>query len=128
MEEIAQIKRQHSAGKNYVEIAKIINTDRFAHKPCTPSGIRKRIIQNNKVGNKGSHKPLTRVMKFGRDALAFIDAAINADREISAADLQQRLQKELKINVGTTTINRARRELGWIRTTTKYCQLVRMVN
>lgn len=53
---------------------------------------------------------------------------VHKDREISARDLQRRLLEQLKINVSITVINRERRRLGWVQSTTRYCQLIRNEN
>jgi len=52
--------------------------------------------------------------KLGFAALAFIDAEVSADREISGRKLQKRLQEKLHANVSISLINRERRRMGWV--------------
>ena len=61
--------------------------------------------------------------KLGFVALAFIAAVVNADREISGRELQKRMQE--KLDISTSLINRERRRMGWVQTSTRYCQMMR---
>ena len=54
--------------------------------------------------------------KLGFAALAFIDAEVSADSEISGRKLQKRLQEKQRANVSISLINRQRRRMGWIQT------------
>ncbi|KAK3754658.1 hypothetical protein QZH41_003874 [Actinostola sp. cb2023] len=58
----------------------------------------------------------------------FIDRAYRENTELSANDLWVKLQKDSSIELGISTIKRARRSVGWVCTKPKYCQLVRDVN
>ena len=75
---------------------------------------------------------LRRAQKFGDTGpcknFDFFFESVKADREISATELQRRLQTEKNIVVSTSTINRCRQGLGWISTRTRYCQMVRDAN
>ena len=66
--------------------------------------------------------------KISQDIANYINDSVKADREISATELQRRLQTEKNVVVSTSTINRCRQGLGWISTRTRYCQMVRDVN
>ncbi|CAC5378033.1 unnamed protein product [Mytilus coruscus] len=60
--------------------------------------------------------------------LVFIDEKIHADREISAQELTRELNARFHINISVATIKRARKSLGWTRSATQYCQMVRHQN
>jgi len=66
--------------------------------------------------------------KLGFAALGFIDAEVRADREISGRELQKRMQEKLDLNVSISLINRERRRMGWVQTSTRYCQMIRAEN
>jgi len=51
--------------------------------------------------------------------LLFVDAAVNADRDISGRELQKRLQEKLHANVSISLINIERRRMGWVQTSTR---------
>ncbi|XP_071176442.1 uncharacterized protein [Mytilus edulis] len=60
--------------------------------------------------------------------LVFIDEKIHADREISAQELTREINARFHINISVATIKRARKSLGWTRSATQYCQMVRHQN
>ena len=104
--------------KSYSSIALIINRDRSSDRLCTVRGVRtclKKLSTSVK-----SMRVYTR--KLGFAALAFIDAEVNADSEISGRELQKRMQEKLHVNDSISLINRERREMGWVQTSTRYCQ------
>ena len=55
-----------------------------------------------------------------------IDTAMDKDNELTTLHLKDEIVTDL--NISESTIARARRELGWVHQTPKYCQLVREVN
>jgi len=59
--------------------------------------------------------------KLGFAALAFIDAEVTVDCEISGRELQKRMHEKLHVNVSVSMINRQRRRMGWVQTSTRYC-------
>jgi len=122
-DEVKRIKRlKESERKNYNCIAQIINRDRSSDRYCTPRGVRT-CLKKSDSSSKRVYK-----RKLGFAALALIDAQVNADREISARELQKSLQEKLDINVSTSVINRERRRMGWVQTSTRYCQMIRAEN
>jgi len=128
MDEGRLIMQQHLAGDKCRVIAATINsyrnTDRTDAYHCTSDGVRKYIARQK------SPKTLKRWTKKRLDtkALAFMDKLIDEDREISALELQRRLLNELNISVSESVIKKERRELGWTFASTKYAQMVRVVN
>jgi len=57
-----------------------------------------------------------------------IDEVYRQDPEVTASELKNVLENELKIGIGVSTIKRARKAAGWICTQTRYCQMVRDAN
>ena len=123
-DEIKRMKRLKYEGKSYSSIAQIINRDRSSDRPCTSRGVR--ICLKKSTTSAKSKRVYQR--KLGFTALAFIDAQVSADREISGRELQKRMQKKLDINVSISLINRERRGMGWVQTSTRYCQMIRAEN
>ena len=124
-EEIQRMKRLNSTdGKSYNCIAQIINHDRPSHRFCTSHGVRtclKRL--SAPVVKKRVYK-----LKLGSTAISFVDAEVNADREISARELQMRLHENINVDVSVSVINRERRRMGWVQKNTRYCQMIRAEN
>ena len=119
------MKRLHfSEGKSHSSIAQIINRDRPSERFCTPRGVRTCLKRSSTAAkSKRVYK-----RKLGSAALAFIDAEVNADREISGRELQKRMKEKLDVNVSITVINKERRRMGWVQTSTRYCQMIRAEN
>jgi len=68
-------------GKSYSSIVQIINRDRSSNRLCTARGVRTCLKKlSTSVKSKRVYK-----RKLGFAALAFIDAEVNADREISGS-------------------------------------------
>src|SRR6218665_1429933 len=122
------IMQQHLAGDKCKEIAAKVNsyrnTDRTDGYHCTSEGVRK-YITRQKAPKAPKRCPKKRL---DTKALAFMDKLIDEDREISALELQRRLLNELSISVSESVIKKERRELGWTFASTKYAQMVRVVN
>ena len=72
----------------------------------------------------------SRAKRLTEEHAIFIDNSIADNDELSAADLRSLLTKkwpELK-DVSLSTIKRCRKELGWVATAPRYCQLIREQN
>lgn len=55
----------------------------------------------------------------------FIDSVIEASEgEVTAKGIQTKVLERFRIELSQSTVNRVRRRLGWIRTGSRYCQLV----
>jgi len=83
-EEIKRMKRLNfNEGKSYSSIAHIINRDRASDILCTSRGVRTCLKRSSaSLKSKRVYK-----RKLGFAALAFIDAEVTADREISGREL-----------------------------------------
>jgi len=69
-------------------IAQIINSDRSSDRLCTSRGVRTCLKRSSaSVNSKRVYK-----RKLGFAALAFVDAQVSYDREISGRESQKRLQ------------------------------------
>lgn len=122
-EEILRMKRLIMEGKSYSCVAEIINMDRSSQRLCTSRGVRSCLKRFNTpaVGRQYERK-------LGPTALSLIDAEVDADREISGRELQTRLLNKLGVSVSISVINRQRRRMGWVQTSTRYCQMIRAEN
>ena len=97
--------------------------DRSSQRLCTSRGVRSCLKRFNTpaVGRQYERK-------LGPTALSLIDAEVDADREISGRELQTRLLNKLGVSVSISVINRQRRRMGWVQTSTRYCQMIRAEN
>ena len=99
-------------GKSYSFIVELINRGRPSDRQYTSRGVRACLKRSsNAVKSKRVYK-----RKLGFSALALIDSEVSADREISARELQKRLQGKLDVNVSTSVINTERHRMGWVQT------------
>ena len=75
-------------------------------------------------------RPRARAPKKLTDAhYVFIDNALESDDELTTRKLHHLLvEKFPDLNVSHSTIKRARRELGWVSSRPKYCQMIRENN
>jgi len=114
-EEIKRMNRlKFKQGKSYSFIIELINRERPSNRQCTSRGVRACLKRSsNAVKSKRVYK-----RKLGFSALALVDAEVSADREISARALQKCLQETLDVIVSTKVINRERRRIGWVQTST----------
>ena len=111
-------------GKSYSSIAQIINRDRSSDRLCTSRGTRSCLRRSSRsVKSKRVCK-----RKLVLAVITFIDAEVNADCEISGRELQKRMQKKLHVNVSISLINRERRRMDWVQTSTQYCPMIRAEN
>ncbi len=124
-EEILRMKRLNvKEGKSYSCIAQIINSDRPSHRLCTSRGVRECLKRlSAPVVNKRVYE-----RKLGPAALSLIDAEVNADREISGRELQKCLLDKLGVSASISVIKKERRSMGWVQTSTRYCQMIRGEN
>jgi len=75
-------------------------------------------------------RPRARVPKKLRNQhYAFIDQCLENDDELTTRKLYHLLvEKYPNIGVSLSTVKQARRELGWVSTRPKYCQMIRENN
>lgn len=57
-----------------------------------------------------------------------IDRHLKLNDELTAKDLQEIIRGEIGSNVSIASIKRKRKEVGWITSGTRYCQLIRKAN
>ena len=122
-DEIKRMIRLKKEGKSHSFIVQVINGERPSDRLCTARGVRSCLKRSTEVKSRRVYK-----RKLGFSELAFIDAEVSADREISARQLQRRLQEKFHIDVSTSVINKERRRMGWVQTSTRYCQMIRTEN
>ena len=58
----------------------------------------------------------------------FIDAEMQRNDEMTSPLLARRIYKEFGLNFSIQKVKRLRKKLGWVMTSTKYCQLIREEN
>lgn len=122
-DEIKRMKRLKFEGKSYSAVAKAINLDRPGDRHCSSRGVRFCLKRASASARKRIYK-----RKLGSVELAFIDAEVSANREVSGRELQKRLHEKLHVDVSISVINRERRRMGWVQTGTRYCQMIRTEN
>ena len=110
-------------GKSYSSIAQIINHDRSSNRLHVTWHIRTCLKRSSSSTSVKSKRVYKRKLRFA--ALAFIDAEVTADREISGRELQKRMQEKLHVNVSISLINRERRRMGWVQTSTRVNQITK---
>jgi len=124
-EEIKRMNRlKFKQGKSYSFIVELINRERLSDRQCTSRGVRACLKRSSNVVK--SKRVYKRKLRFS--TLALIDAEVSADHEISARELQKRLQEKLDVNMSTSVINRERQRMGWVQTSTRYCEMIRAEN
>jgi transposase len=87
-----------------------------------------RIIKKLKITGSVANLPRSgRPSKMSEAAKAFIDQQMRKDDETTSRRIQKKLAKR-GVVVSSTTVRRARKQLGWTLQRTGYCQLIRDVN
>ena len=82
--------------------------------------------KTNSIANIPRARP---AKKLGREQCVFIDEALADNDELTSRQLRGLLEERWPgIEVSLSTVKRARKELGWIATRPKYCQLIRDAN
>jgi len=79
--QIKRMKRLKFEGKSYSAVAKAINLDRPGDRHCSSRGVRFCLKRASASARKRIYK-----RKLGSVELAFIDAEVSADREVSGLD------------------------------------------
>ena len=87
-----------------------------------------RIIKKFKITCSVANLPRSgRPTKMSEGAKAFIDRQMREDDEMTSSTIQKKLAKR-GIVLSSSTVRRARKQLGWTLQRTGYCQLIRDVN
>ena len=67
--------------------------------------------------------------KLSDDCYVLIDNLLSENNELTTRMLLLRLKEnDPQLDVSLSTVKRTRQELGWISTTSRYCQLIRVAN
>ena len=86
----------------------------------------KRYQETGNVGDTPRHQI---PKKLGKEQLVAINEALAANDELTARQLLGILEKQWpELEVSVSTIKHTWRDLGWIATRPKYCQLIRDAN
>ena len=87
-----------------------------------------RISKKFKITGSVANLPRSgRPTKMSEGAKAFIDRQMREDDEMTSSTIQKKLAKH-GIVLSSSTVRRARKQLGWTLQRTGYCQLIRDVN
>lgn len=62
--------------------------------------------------------------KLNQEHLDFMDTKLRQNNELTAKELKSMIQEEFDVAVSLPTIQRWRRNIGWIYSKTRYCQMV----
>ena len=90
--------------------------------------IRQWIQRYNTTGKLVDLPRRTVPAKLAEQDLQLIDDTMYENSETSAEELRRKIRDETGKDVSKSTVNKARRQLGWVYTGTAYCQLIRDAN
>ena len=62
------------------------------------------------------------------ELMTFVDNQMEHNDELTAPNLQKKIYEEFGVNFSESKVKRLRKNLGWVQTGTKYCQLIREPN
>ena len=115
-----------NANKSPTEIVTILREENIVVVRTTVG----RIIRRTREKTQGQQRQdcRGRPPKASSPVKRKIDEVYRQDPEVTASELKNVLENELRIRIGVSTIKRARRAAGWICTQTRYCQMVRDAN
>ena len=105
---------------SYAEIVRrILAEDGISVSRITVRRIAKRFIDGD------SFKHISgRPSVFNHEHLEFINIQMEGNDQLTTSELQESFHEEFNFNPSESTIARARRNLGWIKSGPRYCQLV----
>ncbi|CAG2217725.1 unnamed protein product [Mytilus edulis] len=122
-----RIVNMRQSGKSYVKISSILSdTEGVSISREAIGKFYTRFRANGTLSDPPKAAGLRKTLQDRH--LVFIDEKIHADREISAQELTREINARFHINISVATIKRARKSLGWTRSATQYCQMVRHQN
>ncbi|CAB4018731.1 Transposable element Tcb2 transposase [Paramuricea clavata] len=76
------------------------------------------------TANMQNKKPIGRRPKLDPEHLDFIDGEMEKNDELCAIDLRKLIIERFGLNVSISVLKRARKNLGWIKSGVRYCQLI----
>ena len=111
-------------GLHPAEILRLLKTERLAVSLASVVRIIKKLKTTGSVANlPRSGRPA----KISDEAKVFIDQQMRKDDEMTSCRIKKKLAKR-GTDVSSSTVRRARMQLGWTLQRTGYCQLIRDVN
>ena len=112
-------------GKKIVEIRKELASEEIK---VSRNSISHTIKRFDKTGNHFCKPKPGKKSTFRKDYLEFIDAEMEKNDELTSVNLQKLLLETFGVQYSISAIKKVRRKLGWVRTGSKYCQLIREAN
>ena len=119
-----RIELLQKQGLHPAEILRLLKTEGLAVSLASVVRIIKKLKTTGSVANlPRSGRPA----KISDEAKVFIDRQMRKDDEMTSCRIKKKLAKR-GTDVSSSTVRRARTQLGWTLQRTGYCQLIRDVN
>ena len=119
-----RIELLHKQGLHPVEIFKLLKGEGLLASFASVT----RIIKKFKLtGSVADVARSGRPMKLSEEARGFNDDQMRKDDEMTSGRIKKKLERR-GVTVSSSTVRRARKQLGWTLQQTAYCQLIRNVN
>ena len=110
-------------------VAAIVERLQEEHTIVSRVALYKLLKKYKERGSVGDRARRPRRAKLDHEHLVFIDNAMAQNDELSSRQLRQLLEEQWQgLRVSLQTVRRVRKNLGWVCTRPKYCQLVREIN
>ena len=121
-EQKARILRLQSRGKGPSEIVKLLAEDDVKISRWSVIKFLKRYRERQSLENA----PRTGRPSEGVtiEVMNFIDAEMERNDEMTSPLLARKIYEEFWLNFSIQKVKRLRKKLGWVMTSTKYCQLI----
>ena len=125
-EQKARIIRLQSRGKGPSEIVKLLAEDDVKISRWSVIKFLKRYRERQSLENA----PRTGRPSEGVtiEVMNFIDAEMERNDKMTSPLLARKIYEEFWLNFSIQKVKRLRKKLGWVMTSTKYCQLIREAN
>lgn len=116
-----------------IQINRILNSDGIT---ISYNAVRNNIQRYRQRGNWQYVKPPGRIPRNFMKVGALIDTLMEKNNEYCALELKRIIEFKLnrnrpincKFQISVASVNRIRKELGWVYSSTRYCQMIREVN
>lgn len=125
-EQKARIVRLQSRGKGPSEIVKLLAEDDVKISRWSVIKFLKRYRERQSLENA----PRTGRPSEGVtiEVMNFIDAEMERNDEMTSPLLARKIYEKFGLNFSIQKVKRLQKKLGWVMTSTKYCQLIREAN
>lgn len=125
-EQKARIVRLQSRGKGPCEIVKLLAEDDVKISRWSVIKFLKRYRERQSLENA----PRTGRPSEGVtiEVMNFIDAEMERNDEMTSPLLARKIYEKFGLNFSIQKVKRLQKKLGWVMTSTKYCQLIREAN